>query len=322
MARSPAARRTRSLDERIAALRALDAAAPASTGPLREALGSANGTLVGIAAKAIAEHRLHELVPELVTAFASLCGDEATKRDPSCRGKIAIARALVELEQWEPDVFVRGLGITQIEGFDPDDTAAAVRGLCGIAHARLLRPDAADILAELLADKWRTARLAAAQGIGDLGRADLTALLRFKLLQKPDDPDVESACLDSLLSIARDSSIEFIVRLLDGHDDRAELAALALGGTRDARALEPLLLYAQTVRGSRATAYLAIALLRLDAATATLLGRVRTSGRADALDAARALATFRDDPIALRDLKAAIASRAEAPLRRELEALL
>jgi hypothetical protein len=50
-----------------------------------------------------------------------------------------------------------------------------------------------DVLAALLADPERTARVGAAQGLGDAGRPDASALRRFKLLAGDAEPEVVSA---------------------------------------------------------------------------------------------------------------------------------
>jgi HEAT repeat protein len=315
--------RSRSIDQRTAALRTLDVSDPASPAVLRDALASANGTLIALAAKIVADHQLFALASDVAAAFADLCTEDRVKRDPLCRGKLAIIRALHDLDHWDERAFVAAVHVTQIEGYDREDTAAVVRGLGGLAYARLLRIDAADVLAELLTDKHKTARLAAVQALGNLGRADLTALLRFKLLAGTDDAEIESACFESLLSMAPESSIEFAARFLDEHSERAEIAAIALGGTRDPRALEPLVRFAATTMSrSRDNAYLALALLRLDAATRVLTEAIRNGGAAQAIAAVKALATFKDDPAALRDLRGSIAARKEAAIRRDLEALL
>ena len=294
------------LDKRLAAVKT------ASVDELASALRSATGVLVAAAARRVADERIDALVPELAPAFAQL-GD--AKRDPGCRGKIAIARALHELDHWDDRVFVAGLTIVQREGWGdpPDDTAAELRGICGIAHAHFARVDALDVLAELLADPERVTRIGAAQGLGGAGRRDATALLRFKLRVGDDDSEVLSACLEALLSIARDDAVPFVVSLLAEHDERAECAALALGGTRIAAALEPLVAWCDACTGPQRyrVAYLALALLRHDTATAKLLDVVRDGAKPAALAAGGALATFRDVPAIAEQLRAAAADRTD-----------
>lgn len=319
--REPAAQRT--LQQRVAELRALDIAAPASLDKLRAALQSSTGFVVAAAADLVAEHRLERMVGELAPAFERLC-DDPVKRDPACRGKLAIVRALHTLDHWDDRVFVAGLTHVQKEGFAQDDTAGELRGVCGIAHAHFARPDALDVLAELLGDRERTARLAAAQALGDAGRPDATALLRFKVLAGDPEAAVVAACLESLFTLARDASYPFAVRLLAGHDERAEVAALALGGARMAAAVEPITSWCigASPEQRHRIGYLALALLRADPATDYLLDAIRSHGRLDAIAAARALATFKDDLSLVERVRAAAAEQRDKLARAEIDELL
>jgi HEAT repeat protein len=260
-------------------------------------------------------------VPELAPAFERL-REDAVKRDPGCRGKLAIARALHALDHWEDRVLVAGLSHEQREGWGQDDTAAELRGVCGLAHAHFARADALDVLAALLADRERTARLAAAQALGDAGRPDATALLRFKLLLGDDEPAVLSACCEALFALARDASYDFVVELLA--DERAEVAALALGGARFAAAFEPITAWCigAGLEQRHRIGYLALALLRAEPATAHLLDAIRTHGRRDAVAAARALATFKDDAALLERIRAASREQRDPAAREEIAELL
>lgn len=312
----------RTLPQRIADLRALDVHAPASLGKLRTALQAPAGVLVAAAASLVEEHRLEALVPELAPAFEQLC-EQAVKRDPGCRGKLAIARALHALDHWDDRVFVAGLTYVQQEGWGAEDIAGELRGVCGLAHAHFARGDALDVLAVLLADPERTARLAAAQAIGDAGRPDATALLRFKILGGDAEPAVLAACIEALFALARDASYGFVVRLLAGHDERAEVAALALGGGRFAEAFDVLAAWCTGCRPEQRhrIGYLALALLRAPAATAYLLEAISSHGRLDAIAAARALATFKDDAALAGQVLAAAKQQKDPAARDEIAAL-
>jgi len=313
----------RTLQQRIAELRALDAAAPASQGKIRAAVESTAGLLVAAAASLVEDLRLESIVPELAPAFERLCEDPV-KRDPGCRGKLAIARALHALDHWEDRVFVAGLTYVQREGWGGDDTAAELRGVCGLAHAHFARGDALDVLAGLLGDRERTTRLAAAQALGDAGRPDATALLRFKVLSGDEEPQVLAACLESLFALARDASYGFVVRLLAAHDERAEVAALALGQARFAAAFDELAGWCigATPEQRHRIGYLALALLRAEPATDYLLDAIRTHGRRDAVAAARALATFKDDAALIERIRAAAREQRDPAARDEIAELL
>ena len=313
----------RTIEQRVAELRGLDPAAPASLDKLRTALRGTTGFLVAAAARLVEDHRLEPLVAELAPAFERL-REDAVKRDPGCRGKLAIARALHALDHWDDRVFVAGLSHEQREGWGQDDTAAELRGVCGLAHAHFARGDALDVLAGLLADRERTTRLAAAQALGDAGRPDATALLRFKLLLGDEEPAVLAACCEALFALARDASYDFVVQLLAAHDERAEVAALALGGARFATAFEPLTAWCvgASPEQRHRIGYLALALLRAEPATAYLLDAIRTHGRRDAVGAARALATFKDDASLTERIQAAARQQRDPAARDEIAELL
>lgn len=317
----------RTVDQWLTALRGLDGGAPAARETLQGALRARRpraGLAIAAAAKLAGDLLLHDLAEDLVDAFGWLC-DDGAKRDPQARGKLAVANALVALDHWDERVFVAGLRVVQPEGWSPplDDVAAELRGVCGLAHVQFGRADALDVLADLLADPERVARLAAAHAIGDTLRPDATALLRYALLAGEPEPEVLAALLSSLLALGRASQLAFVLALLPAHDDRAEAAALALGGARIEDAIDPLLAWADACAPEqrRRVGYLALALFRADRANARLLAVIRDGGR-DALAAARALATFRDAGVIADDLRAAAAAIADRTLRAEIEQLV
>jgi hypothetical protein len=276
------------------------------------------GIAIAAAAKRIVEQRLDALAPELGDAFARLHGPDAKQLDPICRGKIAIARALYELDRWDERVFVVGLHVVQVES--GEDTAAELRGVCGLAHVQLDRDDALDVLAELLADPTRTARVAAAQGIGNLGRVDGAALLRFKLLVGDDEPEVLAECFASLLALGRAPAIDFAIARLGAYDACAEAAALALGGARASVAVAALVAWCERASAEQRhrVGFLALALTRDDAAAAHLVATIRTGAARDALAAAKALATFDDMHARIRE-----AARDAAPaVRAEIDQIV
>lgn len=324
--RSPAARAPRpTLDQQLAAVRALDLAAPDAIDQLRSALRSPIGVVVAAAAKRVGDDQVDAVADELAPAFERLLED-AVKRDPGCRGKLAIVHALHALDRWDDRVFVPGVRHVQREGWGNEDIAASLRGKCGIAYAQHRRDDALAVLATLLADPERAAREGAARGFGDSGRRDATAVLRYKLLvsDRDEDPDVLAACVESLLALAKDESYDFLAGLLAGHDPRAEVVALALGGARIAAAFEPIAAWClgATPDQRDRVGYLAIALLRTEAGTAYLLDAIRSNARAGAVAAAKALATFRDDAAVVDQVRAAAREHGDAAVAREIEQLL
>ena len=220
-------------------------------------------------------------------------------------------------------VFTRGAAHVQREPIwgGSTDTAAELRGLCGIAHARMARGDALEVLAQLLADPERVTRAAAAQGLGDSGRPDAIPLLRYKAIVGDGEPAVLAACLGSLLALEPDASVPFVAGFLAEGGERAEIAAIALGESRREAALPVLLAWCDEVAAEpRAVGFLALALLRLEPATAHLVGIVQRGDPSEALAAARALATFRDDPALVSRITSACARR-EATTRSEIQKL-
>lgn len=306
----------RKLEEKLAALRALERAPdPPDAEAMREALGSKVGALVAAAARIVASREMPGLCGELAAAFVRL-SERPAERDPGCRGKIAIAKALRQLDEWEDEVFVRGIALVQEEPVwgGKEDTAAELRAECAMAFAHAGRADALDVLADLLADPERAARAAAAQALGDTGRPDATALLRYKVRVGDAEPEVISACLGSILALAPRSSLPFFASLLKGGDERATAAALVLGESRLAGASPLLVKWCEeaTAAERARVGYLALALLRDDTATAYLLECVREGETADAVAAVKALATFRDDPRLAARLREAAGGRERA----------
>jgi hypothetical protein len=306
----------RSLEAKLAALR--DAPNHADT------LSALRGNIGVLVAAALRHVETHGLVDELAPAFARLC-EQATKRDPGCRGKVAIARWLHDNDRWEDAVFSRGVIYEQREPAfgGAVDTAGELRGICGIAYAHAGASEALDVLARLLADPEPVARIAAAQGLG-VSRRDGSALLRYKVLVGDAEPDVVAAVLEALLALTGEAALDFVAALLPPHDARAELAAYALGGSRLATALPRLVAWSAECapRQRQTVAFLALALLRDTQANAVLVDVIANAERAEAIAAAKALATFKADPViatAIRDAAAARDKLLRAEILRTIE---
>jgi len=305
------------LEDRMAAAEAAarDPDAPGALAALEAALRAKSGVLVAIAARVIASRDLG-LVDELAPAFARLC-ERPLERDPGCRGKVAIARALHDADRWVEEVFAPGVRLVQEEPVwgGRIDTAAELRGVCALAYAHFGRPEALDVAAELLADRERTARVAAAQALGDSGHPDATAVLRFKALTGDPEPEVLGACFASLLALAPEASLGFVARFLDDRE-RDEAAALALGESRLEAAFPLLVRWAD---GSPRVGFLALALLRQERATAHLIDRIRDGTPKEALAAIAALGTFRADAGLAARVREASAAQRDQAVRAALE---
>lgn len=319
MARAPRP----SSDERLAALVAMARGeAPIDPAAVRAGLGDRSGTVVAAAARLIGDGAAPELIDALGASFARLC-ERPLDRDPGCRGKLGIARALRKLERWDDAVFPVGVGLVQLEPVwgGREDTAAALRGECAMAYAHSYRAEVLDVLADLLADPERTARVAAATALGDAGHPDASALLRFKLRVGDPEPEVLAACCGSLLALSPERGRDVVAAMLDdASPDRAAAAALALGESRRDDAAPLLIAWCERVSADlRArVGYAALAMLRAAAATDFLLERVATAARADAIAAASALAPYAVEPRLAERLAAAVAAHPDRAVAASL----
>lgn len=262
---------------------------------LRRGLADQSGIVVAAAAEQIGELALADMGDALEAAFSRLF-ERAVERDPGCRAKTAIARALHALDEQREEVFVAGVQWVQREPVwgGSEDCAAELRGVCGLALAHMGHRQAPSFLAALLADPERIARAAAAQALGDLPGREGIPLLRYKAIVGDDEPEVLVACFGSLLALAADESLPFVAGFLGGAT--AESAALALGESRLEPAFPVLVewLEAEPRADLRRVAIVALSLLRRDTAIDYLLELIRSTKRplADAEHAVQALAAF------------------------------
>src|SRR5579884_980430 len=122
-------------ERKIEAISALRSAGPeAAVAPLRKALKDRSNYLVSKAAAVAGEHRLKELIPDLIAAFERFMID-AVKTDPQCWAKNAIVKALKDLNHDDPAVYLRGIQHVQLEPVwgTTEDTALTLRGACALA---------------------------------------------------------------------------------------------------------------------------------------------------------------------------------------------
>ena len=203
---------------------------------LRKALANRNNYLVAKAARIVAELGAQELVPDLVTAFDRYFSDPV-KSDPQCWAKIALAKALAALGHDDPATFLRGLRHIQMEPVwgGREDTAGALRGACALAIVgcrQLNDTEALKCLIDVVFDRDKTVRIEVARAIGRIALPEAALLLRMRSLVGDAEPDVLGACYSALLSIEGRDGLEFIGRFLDGEDDAAAEAAVAIGAMR------------------------------------------------------------------------------------------
>ncbi|HKP63246.1 MAG TPA: hypothetical protein VJV78_41195 [Polyangiales bacterium] len=287
---------------------------------LVRSLESERSHVVARAAAIVAEAELRDLSSALLDATQTWM-KPAPDADPNCFAKVALVRALYELSVKADQSFLTGIRLVQLEPVwgDVVDMAPELRGLCGLALVRTNYFDALAEVAELLADAEPIARLAAARAIAYSERQDVgVPLLRFKARLGDEDARVVAACLTGLLSLAPAASLEFVAALLGSEIGQTREAALiALGESRLAGALQVLVRCVETSlpEPQLRIGYLAIALLRSDAAFDFLLGVVSSADRMRAERALTALATYRSDSSLRERVLATVRKRGDKHLR-------
>ena len=296
------AKAQKGLSEQVAALNALreQPDTPDAQAALRQALQATRAPLCAAAANIIAEAELSGFEAALLAAFDYwIEHDKPAKADPGCAAKTATVRALYRIGARTHGAYLRGVRCVQLEPIwgGSQDTAVELRGLSALALVRTGYFDALVEVAELLADPEPMARLAAVQAVAYSERQDVgVPLLRFKARLGDADSRVLAACLTGLLSLAPDSSLELVESFIDEEKpETAEAALLALGESRLPAALASLRRAAETLISQelRSVAFVAMGLLRSDAAWDYLLAVISDEPPAQAGLALSALGTYR-----------------------------
>ena len=317
-----------SLEDALAGLNALKAQGPtaAAAAALKAALGQRSSLIVAKAAQLAGAMELAALTPDLTVAFARFRGQPA-KLDKLCQAKTALVQALVVLGGPAEQVYLPAIALVQMEPVygGQVDTAAEMRGLAAAGLLRMGHPQGLNLVAELLADPQPPARAGAIRALVESGRSEAVPLLRFKARLGDADASVSGECLGALLKVDPPAGLQHAGGLLNGPDDAlAETAALALGASRLAGALEVLRgALEATVDGDRRRACaLALAMLRQPAANEFLLNQVREASRSDAQAALEALAIHRYDAALMERLKQVACQRDEPEIRDALKSTL
>jgi hypothetical protein len=286
---------------------------------LEEALADESCFVVAAAAKLIAEEERTGFVAALARAFHRFIPD-AVRRDPGCRAKTAVVRALLGTGEHDVAVYLAGVRHIQPEPTwgKSEDSAGELRAqsLAGLIRSR--HPGASVANATLLVDPERPARAGAAEAAAELHPDVAVPLLRLKVSIGDAEPEVIGACWVSLLSLAPEESLAAAAAALETarSEAEAEAIALALGASRLEGAIDPLIAWSERIApASRRAAFTALALLRRDRALDHLIGVIASGRFEHARDALRALAHFRHDPRLVERVREAIASRGDAKLQ-------
>lgn len=264
---------------------------------LRHGLHNRSNLVIAKAAKVAGELQAKALVPDLVAAFHNLMADPL-RLDKRCAALTKIVTALYELDCDDPDPYLVGLRHIQLEGSfgPPVDVAAKLRGLCAQGLLRTRYPNALDEVVRLLVDREPEARIGAVKALATNGGEAGFLLLRLKVHIGDREPEVLAECFAGLLAAAPERSLTFIGEYVDAADEAvAEVAILALGESRNERALEILKdKWQRTVRGPLLHVLLvAMACSRLEPAVAYLLSIAAEADPRTAAQAIEALATYR-----------------------------
>ena len=233
-----------SLEEKLAALRELRGRTltPEQEAEVRRRLGDRSNLVAAAAAAIAGENALVGLARDLEAAFDRFLVDPL-KDDKLCRAKIAIVQALDRMEHPDADIFLKAARHVQLEPVwgGSEDSAPPLRAAAVVALARSEGAGALPLLDDALADPAKEVRTAAASALGAVGTEAAGLALRLKVRLGDDDPDVLSECLGGLLAVDPGSNLALVAEYLDPSDPAAcEAAALALGRSRRAEALDPL----------------------------------------------------------------------------------
>jgi|HubBroStandDraft_1064217.scaffolds.fasta_scaffold161767_1 hypothetical protein len=280
---------------------------------LKKALAERHFMVVARAATLSGEKLLHELIPELKSAYARLVHDPV-KRDPLCKAKNAITRALVTLECVDVGFYQAGILYRQLEPVwgGRADTATDIRSSCAMGLAASGHLRAVAELTGLLADPEVEVRCGAVRAVSCGNAFEAEAVLRLKVQVGDVEPQVIGECFGALLAIAPEHSLPFVAAYLKQKDESLqEYAALALGESRRPEAFKPLHdawddLVSPEARGALIRA---AALHRSQAAFEWLLTIIETATAKLATAAVDALAVYERNTQLIEQVKAAKARR-------------
>jgi hypothetical protein len=284
----------RNFDAELAALEALRDESPEAAEPkLAKALNLRNNFLVAKAAGVTMHHHLTSLTPGMVAAFPRFL-ENASKSDPQCWAKNALAKALAAFEYQEPETFLSGMRHIQMEPVwgGSVDTAGTLRGICALAFVQCREVNSHRVLIHLtplLADKELSVRVNAARAIEQVGTDSAALLLRLRAELASDGPELLGACYAGVLALEGPAAISWVAQFLPPEDDPSAEAALAIAQTHTPEAFQLLRTTFTRARDAwfRIAVLSAIALTRQQEATDWLLDLIANeeSHAADAHEA-------------------------------------
>lgn len=270
--------------------------------------------VIAVAAEKAVRLQAGSVTPELVDAFRRLLPG-GPKSDPGCTAKLAIVKALVELDDPAAEVYFAGARHTQPEPVwgGSVDTAAEMRGICAIGLTRMAHPEGLLEAVRLLSDKCSETRIGALRALADSGKPDAELLLRFKADTGDREPSVMGECLSALLRLGpRSRAIPFVASFLAAG---SEEAAIALGESRMPEAW-PVLRDAFEGSKVQSSVLLGMSLLRNDEAIEFLLNQLERGRERVAAVVVDVLASYRSDDALRERVQKLVAARNIPPVTK------
>ncbi|TMQ34239.1 MAG: HEAT repeat domain-containing protein, partial [Planctomycetota bacterium] len=267
---------------------------------LRALLADRSNFVVAEAAALVGKSHLAELAKDVVAAFERFL-IEPEETDKLCAAKMALVEALEQIDHEEAGVFLAGVRHVQLEPAwgGSQDTAAPLRAACAAALVRIDYPEVLTLLVDLLADPEKIARAGAVRALVGKARAGDA------------EPEVTGECLTGLLRLEPAASVPVVAEFLEAHDEAIqEVAVMALAESRRPEAFAVLKAFWEgyVPEDLREIVLMALAMMRLPAATDYLLSLVADAPPKTAAMAVSALAIHRYDE-RLRERIAAIVTR-------------
>jgi HEAT repeat protein len=277
------------------------------------ALTSRYNRVIAKAAKILDNLRVSDLCPQMAEALTRLFS-KGEASDKGCVAMLSLARALVNLDHDDAELYLKGMKYVQKEASwgPPVDTAVDLRATCAMGLVNGLYPSKYNPLIELLVDAEWGARSGAVRALAALGTEPAYVLLRYKARIGDENPEVLSTCLEALLAGEGASALPLVTTIaLSADPEIREAAILALGASRRDDAVAWLIQRSvEAVRESeRRPLYLALSSSRTDPALNYLFELLRTASSSTFASVNEALAIHSRDS-QLRDrLEAAIRAR-------------
>ena len=299
--------------EQVKALQRLETLESADVEALRKVVKGKYSFAIAPATKVIIEHRLTQLIPDLISTFERMLIN-AEKSDPGCKAKWAIANTLYQLEQPDADLFLSGIRHVQLEPVcgGSEDTAPNLRSLCALGLVQANYYDVMNELADLLVDPSPEARAGAARAIGYSENPAGVPLLRLKMNISDREPSVLSECFIATLKLSDDRTKVFEA-LENGTEQVQELAAIALSEARIPGTFEAIRQQWKKTRSPelRQSFLLSTAILRADEATDFLVDLVARGNPQDATDAFMALDIYKQTTDVWQQVESAVKQRSD-----------